>query len=107
MPADVAITFALPTASACAMPVALMEIVVGALELHVADDVKSRVLPLLNRPTALNCCDVPFASIAPLGVTVIEISVSLGGGRLAELDELPHPLVAKIAASRQTIASTD
>ena len=55
MLADVAITFALPTASAFAMPVALMEIVVGALELHVADDVKSRVLPLLNWPTALNC----------------------------------------------------
>lgn len=55
MLAELAITFALPTANACARPVALMEIVVGALELHVADDVKSRVLPLLNWPTALYC----------------------------------------------------
>jgi len=55
MLAEVAITFALPTANAFAMPDALTETVAGALELQVAEDVKSRVLPLLNWPTALNC----------------------------------------------------
>ena len=104
---DVAMTFAEPTLSACANPELLTETVVAALELHVTDEVKSREVPLLNSPVALNCCEVPFGSEAPVGVTVIEVKSSVGGTTLALLDEPPHPLAAKIAARTQAAASTD
>ena len=105
---DVAIIFAVPTLSACARPEALTEMVVGALELHVTDEVMSREVPLLNSPRALNCCDVPLARDAPVGVMVRDVKPSVGGGVLAELDdEVPHALAVKHTAARQAMASTD
>ena len=107
MLADVAMIFAVPALSACARPEALTEMVVGALELHVTDEVMSRDVPLLNSPSALNCCELPLARDAPVGVTVRDVKTSVGGGRLAELDdELPHALAVKHTATRQAMAST-
>ena len=104
---DVAIIFAVPALSACARPEALTEMVVGALELHVTDEVMSREVPLLNSPSALNCCEVPLARDAPVGVTVRDVKTSVGGGRLAEPDdEPPHAFAAKHTATRQAMAST-
>jgi hypothetical protein len=48
-----------------------------------------------------------LARDALVGVTVIEVRTSVGGGVLTALDEPPHPLAAKHAASTQVIASTD
>lgn len=105
---DVAMTFAEPTLSACANPTLLTESVVAALELHVTEEVKSREVPLLNSPVALNCCEVPFGSEAPVGVTVIEVRSSTGGVvPLTAPDEPPHAFAPRHAARRQAIASTD
>jgi len=50
---------------------------------------------------------VPFASIVPVGVTVIETNSSLGGGTLAAVDELPQPFAAMHTATKQAIARTN
>jgi hypothetical protein len=105
---EVAITFALPALTACARPELLTVIVAGALEVHVAEAVKSFDEPLLNSPSALNCCEVPLGRDAPDGVTVMEVRTSTGGVvPVTALDEPPQALATKQTASRQAIASTD
>lgn len=105
---DVAMTFAEPTLSACANPELLTETVVAALELHVTDDVRSREVPLLYSPDALNCWDVPLGRDAPDGVTLMEVRTSTGGVvPVTAPDEPPHALAPRHVARRQAAASTD
>lgn len=73
---DVAMIFALPTLTACARPELPIVIVAGTLELQVTDDVRLLELPSLKFPSALNCCDVPFGSDAPIGLTAIESKIA-------------------------------
>jgi hypothetical protein len=71
---DAATMFAVPRATAFAKPELLIVTVAGSLELQLTESVKSRELPSLNCPRALNCCDVPSGRDMPAGVTAIEFN---------------------------------
>jgi hypothetical protein len=69
---EVAVTVAVPAATAVPMPVEFTVKTLGALDDHCAD-ARICVLPSSNVPVAVNCCSVPFASEAVDGETVIEV----------------------------------
>ena len=71
-PAELALTFAVPVPMLVASPVVFTVALVAVLEVHVADELKSCVLPSLNIPVATNCCFVPKAIEGFAGVTAID-----------------------------------
>src|SRR5271169_6659774 len=71
---EVAVMVALPTPAPVASP--LLLIVATEDELHVTALVRSCVVPSLYVPVAANCWLVPFAIVAPVGVTDSEVSTA-------------------------------
>jgi len=104
MPPLAAMIVALPAAIAVAIPSADTAATAGEPEVHVADAVRSSVLPSLNVPAAFNCCVPPIATVGLNGVTVIDVSV---GGVSEAL--LAHPVRTEemqINDDNTTIAKT-
>lgn len=73
---ETAVIVVLPVMTPLASPAELIVATVGADELHVADAVKSCVLPSLYVPMASNCCDKPAATVPLAGVTAIDTSAA-------------------------------
>jgi hypothetical protein len=93
-----ALMFEVPVASVEASPwvpaALLMEATPVALDVQLAVVVKSRVLPSLYVPTALNCWVVPRAADEFAGVTAIESNAA--GFTVSVVDPVTAPEVALI-----------
>jgi hypothetical protein len=69
---DVAVILELPNRSPITNPLALTGATAGTEDAHVADAVRSCVLPSLYVPVAASCSVVPSGTAAPPGVIAIE-----------------------------------
>jgi hypothetical protein len=75
-PPSVAVTVVLPDATPVANPVEEMVATLVELEDQVATPVRSVVVPSEFVPMAVNCWVAPTLTVAPVGVTAIELSVA-------------------------------
>jgi len=75
-PPELAVTVVVPIPLLCASPAVLIVAVAVVSEDHVAELVRSFVVPSVNVPVAVNCCVVPRAIDGVAGVTAIETSAA-------------------------------
>jgi hypothetical protein len=93
---DMAVIVEVPTATPCASPVVLTIATELADDFHVADPVRSCMLPSLRVPLAVNCCEWPTAIVAVAGETAIETRT--GAVTVSIVDPVFDPLAAVMEA---------
>jgi hypothetical protein len=86
-----------PVERPCATPVALIEAMEEALELHVTNAVRSWLEPLLYVPVAKNESDEPVVSVALVGLIAKETSCDVGMviAKVPQI-ELAHALIVAL-----------
>jgi hypothetical protein len=89
---DMAVIVEVPTATPCASPVVLTIATGLADDFHVADALRSCMLPSLRVPVAVNCCERPAAIVAVAGETAIETRT--GAVTVSTADPVFDPLAA-------------
>jgi hypothetical protein len=104
---DMATIFAPPSAIAFAKPELLIVTVAGSLELQATDAVKSRELPSLNCPRAVNCCDVPLGRDLPAGLTAIETNSGGFTVSVVEAFTLPDAAPMELWPCARAVANPD
>ena len=72
----VAVIFVVPIASVLAKPPVLIVALLVSLDAQVTPELRSAVEESVNVPTAVNCCEFPFATDGLLGVTAMLTSVA-------------------------------
>ena len=87
-PPEVAVTVAVPAASALATPELMILNKFVADEDHVTD-VRTCVLPSSKMPVAVNCCTVSMASVAVAGLTAIDCRCAATTVRVEESEKPP------------------
>ena len=90
---DMAVIVEVPTATPCASPVVLTVATGLADDFHVAEAVRSCVLPSLRVPVAVNCCERPAAIVAVAGETAIETRT--GAVTVSTADPVFDPLAGR------------
>src|ERR1700675_154692 len=90
----VALIVDVPTFTAVANPAALIVAVAVVPDAHVTLAVKFCVELSLNVPVAVNCCELPAATLGFAGVTAIDTSVT--GVTVSIVDPVMLPLIAEI-----------
>ena len=73
---DAAVIVVVPMAMLIASPVALIVATLVSDDVHVADALRSCVLPSVYVPTATYCCEVPRGMDVAIGVTSMDTSVA-------------------------------
>jgi len=94
---DVAMIVAVPTPTPTANPPWDTVATLVADELHVTEFVRSRFVPLLYVPVAVNCCVPPAAIAAVLGDTAMEVNTA--EVTVNEAEPLIFPEAAVIVAA--------
>lgn len=104
-----AVIVADPGESASAEPLAEVSLLILAIEgspqLHVTDEVMSCVELSVKVPVALNCWDVPAASVGFLGVTSIDASAAAVTVREVEMETLPDVAATLVTPADRARAS--
>ena len=99
-----AVTVAVPAATAVASPVvAAMVATGGALELHVT--VMAFFEPSVYTPIAVNCCVIPATMLAVAGVTLIDASVAAVTVKVAAPEMLPEVAVMLVEPTASAVAT--